>query len=479
MAGSGSPPTRAVRRVEWSGGVGHKTSEGRSGLVVMSKRLIRVRRPQGVESEDARRAHVRETLRSSLWFVPILSVLAAAALALVAGAADHRYPGRPSWLSYSGGPTSAQQILTTIAVSMMTFTGLVFTITIVVLQLASSQFSPRVLRSFLRDRGSQLCLGIFTATFVYALLVLVQVRTGSVGPVFVPGLSITIALGLVTASLGAFIFFVNHIAQSIRVVNIIASVAEETHHSIDALWAESPSTDPERELRLSPDPSIVVLDLRGGGVLLGLNVNGLVAIAARQSCVMRLLPKVGDFVANGAPLFAIHDAREPVNADALHRQVDFGRERTMRQDPAFGLRQLVDIASKALSPAVNDPTTAVQAIDRIHDILSHLIKLPESAHHYCDGAGDVRLVRDVVTWPGFVALAFEEIHEYGGASVQVHRRLRASLEELLSIAAPNRREPLLRQMTLVDRAARRHFSEPEEQAMALESDQSGIGGVRD
>ena len=213
--------------------------------------------------------------------------------------------------------------------------------------------------------------------------------------------------------------------------------------------------------------------------MLGLNVEGPVAFAAHHGCVIRLLPKVGDFIANGAPLFAIHDARGAVDAHALHRLVDFGWGRTMCQDPAFGLRQLVDIASKALSPAVNDPTTAVQAIDRIHDILSQLIRLPESAHHYCDRAGNVRLVRDVVVWPGFVALAFEEIRECGARSVQVHRRLRASLEELLSIAAPDRRAPLLRQMKLVDRAARRHFAEPEEQAMALEADQSGIGGAHD
>lgn len=157
--------------------------------MMCSDDAMRSGRVSGVELQNTRLTHLRESLRSSLWFVPSLFVAAALLLAVATVALDRHLGGEPPWLAYSGGPTSGQLILTTIATSMMTFTGLVFTITIVVLQLASSQFSPRVLRSFLRDRGSQASLGIFTATFVYALFILGQIRTGSVGPVFVPGLS--------------------------------------------------------------------------------------------------------------------------------------------------------------------------------------------------------------------------------------------------------------------------------------------------
>ncbi len=438
--------------------------------------VVRSGRASGVEVRDTRLTHLHESLRSSLWFVPSVFVAAALLLAVVTLALDRHLDGEPAWLSFSGGPTSAQLILATIATAMMTFTGLVFTITIVVLQLASSQFSPRVLRSFLRDRGSQTSLGIFTATFAFALFILGQIRTGSVGPVFVPGLSTTVALSLVTISLIVFVYFVNHIAQSIRVVNIIASVAAETHASIDAVWTTVATARPPEDAFLSPPFRAVPLNRRGGGVVLGLDVKGLVDVATRHGCVLKMVPRVGDFVANQAPLFEISRTDSPPTAEELHRHVDLGRERTMRQDPAFGLRQLVDIAAKALSPAVNDPTTAVQAIDRLHDILCHLVRLPEPATVYCDGTGEIRLVRETETWSGLVALAFEEIREYGGSSVQVHRRLRASLEELRSLAPPDRQEPVVRQLTLLKRSARRHFPDLAERLLADESDQSGIGG---
>ena len=186
------------------------------------------------ESQNTELAGVRETLRTGFWFVPSLFVAGAVVLSFLTVRVD-RADHVLGWVAFTGGPTSAQQLLTTIATSMMTFTGLVFTITIVALQLASSQFSPRVLRTFLRDRGSQAALGVFTATFVYSLMVLVQVRTIATGTVFVPGISITVAFVLLMASLGTFVFYVNHIAQSIRVVNIIESVAAETRTSLDVV----------------------------------------------------------------------------------------------------------------------------------------------------------------------------------------------------------------------------------------------------
>ena len=228
------------------------------------------------DRQDTRLAHLYESLRTGLWFVPGLFVTGSVGLAAITIMID-RHAGRlPAWLAFSGGPTSAQQILATTAAAMMTFTGLVFTITVVVLQLASSQFSPRVLRTFLRDRGSQIPLGIFTATFVYALIVLVQVRTGTVGPVFVPGLSITISFGLVLASLVSFVYFVNHVAQSIRVVNIIESLAAETRASIDEAYPTSHAPDvPWPDPPDLGEPSQVVGLERRAGVIAGIDVEGL------------------------------------------------------------------------------------------------------------------------------------------------------------------------------------------------------------
>ena len=176
-------------------------------------------------------------------------MLAAAGVAVVTLTLDRYLHAEPSWLAFGGGATSAELILSTIATSVMTFTGLVFTITIVALQLASSQFSPHVLRAFLRDRGSQVPLEIFAATFVYALIVLLEVRTGAVGAPFVPGISIAMAFALVLVSLGAFVYYVNHIAQSIRAVNVIEAVAHETRRAIDENYPPGPGTAPPATAR--------------------------------------------------------------------------------------------------------------------------------------------------------------------------------------------------------------------------------------
>jgi uncharacterized membrane protein len=424
---------------------------------------------------SVRFAHLRESLRTGLWFLPGLFVLGAIGAAIVTLTIDRHFHSEPAWLSFGGGATSAQQILSTIATSMMTFTGLVFTITIVALQLASSQFSPRVLRAFLRDRGSQVPLGIFAATFVYALVVLRQVRTGAVGALFVPGISIASAFMLVLVSLGAFVYYVNHIAQSIRVVNIIEAVAAETRQAIDENYpASTGETHVCEEPRwVSPDQR-VLLD-RPGGVIAGIDVDALVHFATGHDCVVRIRPAVGDFVAQGAVVFELYGVRD-VAAHDLLVHVDIGRERTMYQDPAFGFRQLVDIAEKALSPAINDPTTAVQAIDRLHDLLWRLNSRPEAIGRHADERGRVRLVHPVVEWAAFVTLAFEEIRQYGAASIQVHRRLRASVRELLEHVAADRRPPLERQLRLLERTAARAFPEPEEHRLATGADDAGIGG---
>ncbi len=431
------------------------------------------------ERADTRLAHLLEDLRTGLWFVPGLFVVGAALLAAITVEIDHRQDTVPNWLAFGGGPTSAQQILATVATSMMTFTGLVFTISVVVLQLASSQFSPRVLRTFLRDRGSQVPLGIFTATFVYALIVLVQVRVGTIGPVFVPSLSVTVALMMVLTSLVAFVYFVNHVAQSIRVAHIIQSVAEETRTVIHAVHLDGPHVPGPYEqpvdLELGECRQVIALDHRGG-VLAGLDIAGLIDVARRHRCVLWLVRDMGDFVAEGGPLFEVYGPAE-VPAREILRQVDIARERSMRQDPAYGFRQLVDIGEKALSPALNDPTTAVQALDRLLDLLGAIARRGTPTGVYEDDDGEIRLVRPVMSWSGYVALAFEEIREYGGSSIQVQRRLRAAIDELLETVPEQLHPPLERQRRLLAQSAARYFTDPEELALAIAPDESGIGNV--
>ncbi len=426
-----------------------------------------------LQDHDQTLARAREWLRTGLWFIPTLFVSAAIAAALALTALDDATGGdSPRWLVFGRGPEGAREVLGTIAGSTLAFTGVVFSITIVALQLASTQFSPRVLRTFLRDRGSQVCLGVFVATFVFALMVLREIDST---PGYVPGLSVTGAFSLVVASLFAFVWFVNHIAQAIRVVNIIESVARETRAAIDNVCPEA-AADPGAGLAPPAGPPTAVLPFtRQPGALLGVDEDDLVEVARRHDCVLVLLATVGDYLPTGLPLFAVHGGDGTIGAGEVLPYVGSGPERTMYQDAAFGFRQLVDIAEKALSPAVNDPTTAVQVIDRIHDLLRRLAARPFPSGRYLDAAGRLRLVVAVTSWDDYVSLAFDEIRLYGSTSVQIPRRLRAALEDLSVVAPPGRRGALDRQRRLLAAVVARSFADEDDRRLASRADQQGLG----
>ena len=217
-----------------------------------------------VPSHDVAAARRRERLRTGLWFIPLLFTLGSAVLALVMIEVDERVEQRAPW-AFDGDPGSATEVLSTIAASTLTFTALVFSITIVALQLASSQFSPRVLRLFLRDRGSQVALGVFVATFVFAFLALQSIRDGGEpgGEPFVPGYTITISLVLVVATLGTFVYYVDHVAHAVLAVNIIEAVAVETRATIEANYPPTPPREVAGEPPAGP-PTLVVTNRTPG-----------------------------------------------------------------------------------------------------------------------------------------------------------------------------------------------------------------------
>jgi uncharacterized membrane protein len=376
--------------------------------------------------------------------------------------------------AFEGGPESAQTFLSTISSSMMTFTGLVFTITIVVLQLASQQFSPRVLRTFLRDRHSQFALGVFTATFAYALVILRAVRTdGSAGGQFVPGIAVTVAFGLVMLSLGLFVDYIHHIAQSIRVSSITKSISDETRAAIADIYDHEHTEAP---VSLPAGADVVEVAAPKRGLVTALNRDRLVELAHTHGAVVEIVPAIGDYVAEGSLLLRLHGGTAP-DAHAFGDQVGLGPERTMQQDPAFGFRQLVDIAERGLSPAMNDPTTAVQCLDEIHDLLRRLAPRPFPSGQRFGPAGDLRLAFPVTSWEGYVSLACDEIRLYGSESIQVHRRMRSMLADLLSVAPPERHEPLHQQLRLLDVSADLNLDHPEDQESAKETDEQGLGGT--
>lgn len=415
---------------------------------------------------------VGEYLRTSLWFVPVLCVSAAVALAVVTLRFDRgRHDVGP--LVFSGSAESARSVLSAILTSIATLTALVFSITIVVLQLASSQYSPRVLRTFLRDRRSQLVLGVLLATFAYAMLVLRAVRGGDrSAEVFVPRTSVHAAFLLTAVSLLFFVLYIHHMAQSMQASSIIAEVSAETAATLRRLYP-SVGRDPVQKSRPAARDSDAVISSAESGYLEAVNEDFLFNAAREADVTVRLVPAVGDFVPSGSRLFVVSPGLDEDRAEALREGVALGRRRTMQQDATFGFRQLVDIAEKALSPGVNDPTTAVEALDRLHELLLLLAPRQFPAREREDDDGIVRLVLPRPDWEAYVHLALDEVRQYGEGSIQVTRRLRSLVNELLEVVPDARREVLLRQQHLLDESADRGFDDLEDVAIARNGSRHG------
>ena len=321
-----------------------------------------------------RRFALSESIRNGLWFIPAAMVLGIAIVGRGIAELDQHGVEIPG--TFRGNASSAQTLLATIAASTLTMTTLVLSITIVALQLASQQFSPRVMRTFFRDPGTKVALGVFLSTTVYALLVLrIVVPAGEGRPEHLPALSVTLAFALMICSLGAFLYYLNHVAHSIRAVHIMEAVAAETRRAIRGRHVSDEGLAagewPERA------PDLIIASEQPPGAVVGIDEDDLVRLAAAQGVRIEIIPHVGDYLASMTPLARVwsDDATPPPTTAAdITQFIGLGRERTMRQDVAFGFRQLVDIAEKALSPAVNDPTTATQAIDRIHDLLRRILR---------------------------------------------------------------------------------------------------------
>jgi uncharacterized membrane protein len=372
-------------------------------------------------------------------------------------------------LRFGGTAEGARSVLSTIAQSMLTFTGLVFSITMLVLQLASSQLSPRVTRTFLRDRKNQIVLGLFVATFVFTLVVLREVRTpvdGDAG--FVPGISIWAAFALLLASVAAFIVYIDHMAHSIRAGSVIESIARETRDAIDRLYPTEIGTPGDATASALPDlgRADALLKADTAGVLVSVDDKRLLQVADAGDRVAQLVVTIGDFVPEGGPLFRLWGRWDRESEAALRRAVSLGTERTVEQDAAFGFRQLVDVATRALSPGTNDPTTAVQALDRLHDLLRRLATrvIPSPLREGTEGR--LRLILQRPSFESYVRLAVDEIRLAGEAQLQVVRRVRAMLEDLIAVVPPDGRTVIEGELERLDRAVDRGFAEAADRLLA-------------
>lgn len=417
-----------------------------------------------------------ERLRSSLWLVPAAAAVVAFAAAKILVAVDGTWgQDDEAWFLFGGGSGSALELLSTISSSMMTFTGLVFSITILVLQLASSQFSPRVLRTFLQDRGTQIAMGAFVGTFVFSMALVSDIRSRTQEQeLFVPALAVFVAFVLVLVSVGVFIHYIDHMAHSVRAITIIKRVAEETRHSIRNMYPEEALESPEEPVSAPAEPPSVVVHNDGrAGVLSAVDEDALMQLARETRAIIGVVPRPGDFVPHGAPLVRFWGSVSQPQRAAVEEAVLIADERTPHQDPAFGFRQLVDVAERALSPSMNDPTTAVQALDELHDLLRMLVQRRFPSPQRVDEDGALRLVLPRPSWEDYVHLALDEIRQYGGGSIQVVRRLRALLEDCAAIASPARRACLEEQLRLLDDSARRQLPLRDDQELARKPSAQG------
>lgn len=373
---------------------------------------------------------VRERLRSSLWFWPSIAVVAA----LVAGVILPRVEAGTdvAMFGFAGTPEGARAVLATVAGSLITVTSLTFSLTVVALQVASSQFTPRLMATFLSDRGNQAVLSVFLGTFTYTLAVLPSVRSESEARgSFVPEVAVALGLALTLVSVAMLVYFIHHLTQQLRVESVLAEVQ---HDALKLMRGALPSLDE------SPDPpeppsvprDAIRLRVQRAGYLQTVSLEGLRKVALEHGMIVYLRPVVGthltvgstlawvwpcDDVADGdgAPLDigALDDDAIADLARRLHDGVHIGNERTLQQDVAFSIRQLVDVAARALSPGINDPTTAVAAIGAMSTVLVELVGRRLDPKIATDEAGRVRVVVEQPTFGEILALACDQPRRYG------------------------------------------------------------------
>jgi uncharacterized membrane protein len=381
---------------------------------------------------------VLERLRSTYWFLPSVLTALAVGLSFLFTAFDRSAPDSTAWLAwgYGGGANGARALLSAVAGSMITVVSVTFSVLVVALTVSSQHFGPQLLRSFMRDQPAQIVLGTFTGTFVYCLMVLrtVQGGDGEAYDQFVPQLAVTGAIVLALVSVAALIYYVHHVAVSMQVSEITRRVAADLEGAIERLYPDPighGSTPPIRTPPPVPHPATTAR-ARGSGYVQEIDAAEVLALAERHETVIWLTARPGDFVIEGEAVATM--SPEPANgqecSDALARAIVVGSDRTSQQDSAFAIQQLVEVALRALSPAMNEPFTAMTTIDRLGQALRALAGREIPAAARSDRSGTVRVIAEPRTFTTLVAAAFEPIALYSGGNPDVIRRLFETYERL-------------------------------------------------
>ena len=383
-------------------------------------------------------------LKASLWLVPSLMMTCAIVLSFVTVWLDVRF-SIPALADPDGqffiGPDGSRELLSTIAGSMISVASLVFSITLVVLQLASSQLGPRLVSRFTQDRVNQIVLGTFLATFLYALLVLRAV-TGSDEEAFVPHISVVTAVLLAIVSLLWLVYFIHHVAETIQADTVIAEVSDDIRRSIGRMFPGielSPGQLASGALpplaRIAEDPGEIRLQITG--YIQAIDVQAILETAVEHDLIMELRHRPGHFVVAGAVAAMVwpRSALTDKITRSVRRSIVIGYRRTPTQDVEFAISSLVQIALRALSPSINDPITAVTCIDRLSATLAELMQRPPPPSQIPDAAGEIRLLVHPTTFEGAIDAAFNDIRQSSGGQVRALIRLIEALTTLAGRAA--------------------------------------------
>jgi uncharacterized membrane protein len=415
-----------------------------------------------------------DDLRSSLWFRPSLWVIGFSILALALISLDRRLGTmRLEHLEYlepvifAAGVDGTRAMLGAISGAMLTVASLSFSIMMVAVVQAANAYSPRLLRHYLADTADQHVLGILLGTFIYSLLVL-RVVQGTDESNFVPTISVTGAILLSLLSIYAFIYFINHVAHSIEVSSIVTHLRKESEGLIRHLFPEEIGQGGQGEESPSlPDGPWSTIESNHTGYIEAVSAHALLKIAKNAGAVLKLEHGIGEYVLQGTPLVTVwpataHDAALDA---ACNLTITLGKERTLVQDLHYGARQLVDIALRALSPAVNDPTTAINCIDVLATLLAQIARQPRVSPYRYDEEGNLRVIAPGPTFESMMDLSFSQIRHYGRNDLHCVLRLIDVCADLGYVATgPNERAALWKHLSMIARSADQNMAEPLDRA---------------
>lgn len=420
-----------------------------------------------------RRGRLRQYIETARWPIPVAYLLAAGVFGIGLSTLDRSIQ---TAVPAEFGVGAAQALLTAFATGLITVMGFMISVVIAGMTFSGTTVTPRIVREMQRNTTMQHVFGLLLFSVVYAFLVLNRVAPPS-DPEYVPDLAVWLVMPLLVLDVVGLLIMVKAMSHALRLVEIIDNVHARAVQVIATMYPDTLGPDEDDTDTPSPlsAPPQTIRNGEHSGVVASLDVRSLVTEAARLDTTFELACSIGSYVPRGAALFHVADRRPGLDEQRLQRAVGLADERTIDQDPQYALRLIVDIATRALSPAVNDPTTAVQALDRIEDILRLLATHRLDRGVIRDDDGQIRLVVSMPGWQDYLTVALTEIRQYGATSTQVVRRQRALLENLQLDTPACRQDALKAQVARLDATVASYFPDPADHELALVPDHHGLG----